>query len=102
VELNVKSEGNRVCFEIDGIIDEKGAETLNHRFGQLDVANVEELVLDFANVEYIGSAGVGRLLMFYKELTAKGGTLRIEKVSGMVHELLTITRMDTVFSISTA
>ena len=102
MELDVKCEGTRVFFEIGGIIDAQGAEALDNSFNELDTANVNELVLDFGNVGYIGSAGVGKLLKFYKELTAKGGKLRVENVTGMVHELLTITKMDTFFGVSTA
>ena len=100
MEINVQCEGSRVCFKVDGIIDEQGAEVLKKRFEELDISQVKELVLDFGNVEYIGSSGVGKLLMFYKELAANSGKLRIENVSGMVKELLTITKMDTVFSVS--
>ena len=101
MELNVQQDGDSVRFEIDGIIDELGAESLKDRFKELDIETINELVLDFANVGYIGSAGVGKLLSFYKELSAKGGKLRIENASGIVEELLTITRMDTVFCVST-
>ena len=100
MELNIQQEGDSVRFEIDGIIDEPGAESLKNRFKELNIETIRELVLDFANVGYIGSAGVGKLLMFYKELSAKGGKMRIENASGIVQELLTITKMDTVFSVS--
>jgi len=102
VELNVQHDGDSVRFEIEGIIDELGAESLKNRFKELNIETIKELVLDFADVGYIGSAGVGKLLMFYKELSANGGNLRIENASGIVKELLTITKMDTVFSISTS
>ena len=101
MELNIQQDGDSVRFEIDGIIDELGAESLKDRFKELNIASINELILDFAKVGYIGSAGVGKLLMFYKELSAKGGKLRIENASGIVEELLTITKMDTVFSVST-
>jgi anti-anti-sigma factor len=101
VELTIQQDGDSVRFEIEGIIDELGAESLKDRFKELKIETVKELVLDFANVGYIGSAGVGKLLMFYKELSANGGKLRIENASGIVEELLTITRMDTVFNVST-
>ena len=72
MKLNVKRKGSRVRFEIDGIIDEQGAETLTKRFYELDTATVKELVLDFGNVGYICSAGVCKVLIFHKELTSNG------------------------------
>ena len=102
MELNIQHAGDSVRFEIEGIIDEMGAESLKDRFKELNIETIKELVLDFGNVGYIGSAGVGKLLMFYKELSANGGILRIENASGIVHELLTVTKMDAVFSVSTS
>ena len=102
MELTIQENGDSVRFEIEGIIDELGAESLKNRFKELNIENIKELVLDFTNVGYIGSAGVGKLLMFYKELSANGGKIRIENASGIVQELLTITKMDTVFSVSTS
>ena len=98
MELNVKHIGNRVRFEIAGIIDRQGAEVLKKNFGKLDISSVKELVLDFGKVRYIGGSGVGKLLMFYKKMKTNGGKLHIENDPGIFHELLTITKTDTVFS----
>jgi len=97
MELNVKHNGNRVHFEVDGIIDTQGAETLAKIFNKLDTVTVNELILDFRNVRYLSSAGVGKLLRFYKALNANGGRLRIENDSGPVHEVFTASKMDKIF-----
>ncbi len=97
MELTVKHKGNRVRFEVDGIIDKQGAESLTRIFNKLDTATVSELVLDFRNVRYLSSAGVCKLLMFYKALNANGGRLRIENDTGPAHEVFTASKMDTIF-----
>ena len=98
MELNVKHLGSQVRFEIDGIIDEQGAETLTRRFYELDTATVKELILDFGKVGYICSAGVCKVLIFYRELTSNGSHLQIENDTGIFHELLSITGMNTVIN----
>lgn len=97
MELTVKNNGNRVRFVVDGIIDKQGAESLTKIFNKLDTATVSELVLDFRNVRYISSAGVCKLLMFYKALNANGGRLRIVNDNGAVHEVFTASKMDKIF-----
>jgi anti-anti-sigma factor len=97
MELNVKHNGNRVHFEVDGIIDTQGAESLAMIFNKLDTATVNELILNFKNVRYLSSAGVGKLLKFYTALTANGGRLRIVNDTGPVHEIFTASKMDTIF-----
>lgn len=98
MKLKVKHMGNRVGFEISGIIDDQGAELLEKRFGELNFSELKELVLDFAKVQYISSLGVKKLLVFYKKITTKGGRLHIENDTGIFHELLTITKMNAVIN----
>jgi anti-anti-sigma factor len=97
MELYIRKKGTQVHFKVDGIIDEPGAEALNRCFRKLDTANIKEIVMDFKNVGYIGSSGVCKLLRFHKELTAKGGRLRIENDTGNVHELFSVTKMHAIF-----
>jgi len=96
MELIVRHKGTRVRFEVVGIIDEKGAEVLRQDFSKLDTGAISELVLDLGNVGYICSAGVGKLLMFYRELTENGGKLLVENDTGSVRELLVASKMDTI------
>ena len=100
MELTVKHQGNRVHFEVDGIVDQQGAESLAMSFNELDTASVNEIVLDFKNVRYLSSAGVSKLLTFYRVLNANGCSLRIENDTGPVHEVFTASKMDTIFMAS--
>ena len=99
MELNVKHSENCVRFEIAGIIDTQGSEALKRTFEELKIADIKELILDFGKVLYIGSSGVGKLLMFYKKLTTNGGRLRIENDTGIFQELITSTGMENVFRV---
>ena len=96
MELKVKHMGNRVGFEVSGIIDKQGAELLEKRFGELNITELKELVFDFGKVKYICGPGVRKLLYFYKKITSNGGKFHIENDTGIFHELLTITKMNTV------
>ena len=88
MEIKVTHEDGRACFIISGDIDELGAETLERQFRELDKHDVKELVVDLKNVAYIGSSAIGQLLLFYKEISLSGGTVRIENVSKELYALL--------------
>ncbi len=98
MELKVNHIGNRVAFKITGIIDKQGAELLETSFGELNISELKELVLDFGKVKYIGSSGVRKLLFFYEKMTTNGGKFQIENDTGIFHELLTIAKMNTVIN----
>ncbi len=100
MDLAVSQEGDRVRFEIVGNVDEKGAEELKRRFRELNITAVREVIFDFGKVTHIGSAGIGKLLLFYKDLAVIGGSIRIINTSETVYELLTVLKLDTIFTIS--
>ena len=100
MELTLNQEGDRARFEINGEIDEKGAELLKERFYQLKLSSLKEVVLDFKDVNHIGSAGIGKLLLFYKNLAVGEGSLRILNLNKPTYNLFKELKLNTIFSIS--
>ena len=98
MELKVKHNKNSAGFKISGIIDKQGAELLEKSFGELNVSDLKELVIDFGKVKYVGSSGVRKLLFFYKQMTTNGGKFHIINDTGFFQELLTITKMNAVIN----
>lgn len=89
MEISVLHEKDAAQFVISGDIDEKGAESLSQHFRELTAkGGVAELILDFKAVRYIGSSGIGVIILFYKKLTQSGGKIRIKNVSKEIYDLL--------------
>ncbi len=99
MNVTVSQQGTRVSMILDGDIDEHGAETMNARFQGLKKESFSELVLDFRKVKYIGSSGIGQLILFYKETAPLGKKVRIENVSGEIYDLLLDLDINRVVSI---
>lgn len=59
----------------------------------------KKIVLNLAGVSYIDSSGVGELVSTYTTVTAKGGHLILMNLTGKIRELLTITKLLTVFRV---
>ncbi len=100
MDVNLTQEGSTARFAVNGKIDENGAEELKTRFMGLHRKNLQEVIFDFRNVSHIGSAGIGKLLLFYKELAVSGGNIRIINASEAVRDLFRVLKLDTIFSIS--
>lgn len=88
MEIKVNREGSRATFSLDGDIDEAGAALLRKQFQELGTDGLSDLVLDFSRVGYIGSSGIGQLILFYKQLAAVNGKARLINVSREIGELL--------------
>ena len=57
------------------------------------------VLLNLANVLYLGSAGLGAIVHGYASLKRHGGVLKLVHVKGRVHETLTMTRLLGVFDV---
>jgi anti-sigma B factor antagonist len=100
MELSISKTNDQVRFEIQGDIDEPGAEILKTRFQELDKSNLRETTFDFKNVGYIGSAGIGKLLLIYKAMAEQGGHLKVENLSKANFDLFLELKLDQVFTIT--
>ena len=78
--------------------------------GRLDAAQCEKAqafmdelsdarTLDFAQLEYISSAGLGVLLKTQKRLSGLGGGLRIVNVNNHIHDVFRYSGFHTIFDI---
>jgi anti-sigma B factor antagonist len=59
----------------------------------------KKILLNLAGVSYIDSSGVGELVSTFTTVASKGGTLKLMRLSGKTRELLTITKLITVFQV---
>ena len=99
MEIEIKREKETARLVMDGDIDEQGAETLNERFGSLDKTRLKSVVLDFQKVGYIGSSGIGQLILIYKNMATAGGKVRIENARKAVYDLLVELHIDKVIEV---
>jgi anti-sigma B factor antagonist len=57
----------------------------------------KKIILNLAEVNYIDSSGVGELVSTHASVTSRGGELRLLNLTKRIKELLTITKLLTVF-----
>jgi len=57
------------------------------------------VVLNFAEVNYVDSSGIGELVSAYTSLNNQGGQLKLLRLPNRIRDLLRITKLLTVFEI---
>ncbi len=62
-----------------------------------EAGHVSRIVLDLSGMKFIDSSGLGAMVAVVKRLDE--GNLRLANVSGHIHMLLRLTRLDQVFSV---
>ena len=99
MDITVEKQGSVAIVRVPGGIDEKGAEAMKQSFTSLSLAGINEVHVDFKNLTYIGSSGIGKLLLFYKNLGVQQIRLRVINVPQAVYSILQELKLDTVFTI---
>lgn len=102
MELSVNQTQTSANFTITGEIDEQGAELLKSKFLSLDKSSIKNITLDFNHVTHIGSAGIGKLLLFYKDVAISGGEIQIVNISDEIYTLLLTLKLDSIFKLDKA
>lgn len=83
------------------ILDENNIQIIgNQLFALVDTDQRKRIVLDFANVEYLSSAALGKLITMDKKVKGlKGGKLRLCNIRPDIYEVFVITRLNKLFDI---
>jgi anti-sigma B factor antagonist len=97
----IARESGAIC-----VIDASGSLTLGSGGTALrDLLHVllskgqKKFVLNLGKVHFIDSFGIGELTRSYVTIRKQGGDLKLAHVTKKVHDLLQITKLDTLFEI---
>lgn len=82
------------------LVEGSGIDDLAQELYQLiEVDGRRRVVVNFSSVEFISSAGLGKLVVLQKKVNAHGGTLRFCCIRPEVHGVFTVTKLDSLFDI---
>ena len=97
--MNIEKEfaGSACIMKVSGRLDTTTAPALEATATET-VANCDQLVLDFAGLEYISSAGLRVILKAQKSMAAKGGMI-IKNVNETIMEIFEITGFSDILTI---
>ncbi len=82
------------------ILDEQNIQIIGEQlFSLVDEAKKRKVLLNFANVEYLSSAALGKLITLNKKLQSVGGRLVLCNIDAQIFEVFEITKLDKFFNI---
>jgi anti-sigma B factor antagonist len=102
-ELNMKERqaGDVTVLDMDGKITiGEGSVALRSAIRRLLEEGKKKVLLNLAGVGYIDSSGIGELVSSYTAIEVKGGgQLKLLNLTQKLQDLLTITKLLTVFDV---
>ena len=75
----------------------EGDELLRDKVNSLLNQGFKKIVLNLAEVPYIDSAGLGEIVRTYTTVSKQGGSLKLLSLTKRITDLLSITKLLTVF-----
>lgn len=75
----------------------EGDELLKDKINSLLAAGKKKLLLNLESVPYVDSAGLGEVVRTYTTVSRQGGSLKLLNLTKRIEDLLSITKLLTVF-----
>ena len=101
-ELNIRERqaGDVTVLDMDGRITiGEGSVALRSAVRRLLEEGKHKILLNLAGVGYIDSSGIGELVSSYTTINKDGGQLKLLSLTEKLRDLLTITKLLTVFDV---
>ena len=100
MELTIEKQTAAAIVAARGRLDAAGAPEFETRCKALVQEGSPRLLLDFAQVEYVSSAGLRSLLVLAKTVKAAGGALALCGLVPAVRDVMTISGFDNILPLA--
>ncbi len=100
IKIDLRPKGNNITLVV--LRGEIGTETVNQLKDKMEAIVNEgknRLVMDFGDVSYLNSMGLGVIAGTLKRVKKENGDLKLLNLAPAVRELLELTRLTKVFEI---
>jgi anti-sigma B factor antagonist len=98
MQIVERAVGDVVILDVKGRITlGEGDELLKDKVNTLVNQGKKKIVLNLADVPYVDSAGLGEIVRTYTTVSRQGGSLKLLNLTKRISDLLSITKLLTVF-----
>ena len=95
--INKTKEGSKLTVEVSGRLDTTTAPDLEASLKE-DIDDVDELVIDLSNLDYISSAGL-RVLLAAQKIMMKQGKMVVTNPNDVITEIFEVTGFSDILTI---
>lgn len=88
MDLKFHKIDDKVIVDLIGELDHHNAEEVRAKIDdRIEQDNIKKLILNFKNVTFMDSSGIGAVVGRYKKITSKGGALCVSDVNRGVYRV---------------
>ena len=99
MHISERTVGDVVIVDVSGkvTLGDGGDVLLKDKMHSLIQQGQKKVLLNLGDVSYVDSAGLGEIVQSYATVTKNGGQLKLLNVTKRIKDLLSITKLLTVF-----
>lgn len=98
MKIEKRKKGDVVILDLKGkILIGEGIDVLRDSINNTVKENETRVLLNFSEVPYLDSTGLGEVVRSYTSIKKAGGTVKIVNLTNKVKDLLSVTKLLTVF-----
>ncbi len=101
MEINIKEYNLFNFISLKGDLDLANSYKLKDTINSLLHKDVKNIIIDFKDLKYIDSSGIGALLRINSQFNNPGKRLWLINIIGQVYEIIKLARLYEYFPIST-
>jgi len=100
LNINERQAGDVTVLDMSGKITiGEGSVALRTAIRRLLEEGKKRILLNLSGISYIDSSGIGELVSSYTAINKEGGQLKLLNLTQKIQDLLTITKLLTVFDV---
>ena len=100
LNINERQAGDVTVLDMSGKITiGEGSVALRTAIRRLLEEGKKRILLNLAGISYVDSSGIGELVSSYTAINKEGGQLKLLNLTQKLQDLLTITKLLTVFDV---
>lgn len=96
MKIDKEVNGSELSIKLEGRLDTNTSPELEKELGDLN--NINSIIFDFKNIEYISSAGLRVLLSCQKKMNTQG-TMVIKNINDMIKSVFDMTGFSDILTI---
>jgi len=99
MNFEIENRDSGAILHLEGKIIGDGAIQLRHVLEEQIESDIKWLILDLAEVPLMDSSAIGTMIMAFLRLKENGGKLVLLYAQKSIHEVLSITKLNTLFEV---
>ncbi|MDH5716540.1 MAG: STAS domain-containing protein [Spirochaetia bacterium] len=100
MDIQIREFGKHKILAVDGDVDLYNVSELKQSIYKIvDDENINSLIIDMKNINYMDSSGIGALVAGQKKVKTKGGKFALLNVRDEVINILRLATLDQFFTI---